>query len=272
MGRDGQLNGLRFHYRDWDEPTAPAVVLLYGFTGTAHDWDTIARGLADRYRVLALDQRGFGESAWASDYHEQRLVDDLGAFVDHLGVTTFAAVGFSGGGTTAGSYAAREPGRVTQLVLAECFGADDNPALTALLQTLRALPETFASPEEAAVACRPLAPHAPEDELRHWMTSAFALGTDGRWRWRFDPVFRVPGPPGRLNAEPDVFTERLANVTCPTLLVVEAESILLASAERMAVALSRTRLERLPNAGHWAPLDNPRGFLELVDRFLIADG
>jgi pimeloyl-ACP methyl ester carboxylesterase len=122
------------------------------------------------------------------------------------------------------------------------------------------------------VACRPLAPHAPEDELRHWMTSAFALGTDGRWRWRFDPVFRVPGPPGRLNAEPDVFTERLANVTCPTLLMVEAESILLASAERMAVALSRTRLERLPNAGHWAPLDNPRGFLELVDRFLIADG
>jgi esterase len=267
-----RLNGLRFHYRDWDEPTAPAVVLLYGFTGTAHDWDTIARGLADRYRVLALDQRGFGESAWASDYHEQRLVDDLGAFVDHLGVTTFAAVGFSGGGTTAGSYAAREPGRVTQLVLAECFGADDNPALTALLQTLRALPETFASPEEAAVACRPLAPHAPEDELRHWMTSAFALGTDGRWRWRFDPVFRVPGPPGRLNAEPDVFTERLANVTCPTLLVVEAESILLASAERMAVALSLPRLERLPNAGHWAPLDNPRGFLELVDRFLIADG
>jgi pimeloyl-ACP methyl ester carboxylesterase len=135
-----RLNGLRFHYRDWDEPTAPAVVLLYGFTGTAHDWDTIARGLADRYRVLALDQRGFGESAWASDYHEQRLVDDLGAFVDHLGVTTFAAVGFSGGGTTAGSYAAREPGRVTQLVLAECFGADDTPALTALLQTLRARP------------------------------------------------------------------------------------------------------------------------------------
>src|SRR4051794_15455837 len=152
------VDGLRFHYRDWGNPAAPAVVLLHGYMGTARDWDTIARGLADRYRVLALDQRGFGESGWATDYHEQRLVDDLGAFVDVLGLPTFAAVGFSGGGTTAGSYAAREPGRVTALVLAECFGADDNPALTALLQTLRALPETFASPEEAAAACRPLAP------------------------------------------------------------------------------------------------------------------
>ena len=101
------LNGLRFHYRDWGNPAAPPLVLLHGFMGTAHDWDTIARGLADRYRVLALDQRGFGESAWASDYHEQRLVDDLGAFVDVLGLSTFSAVGFSYGGTTVGSYAAR---------------------------------------------------------------------------------------------------------------------------------------------------------------------
>src|SRR5215211_2533274 len=151
------LNGLRFHYRDWGNPAAPPLVLLHGFMGTAHDWDTIARGLADRYRVLALDQRGFGESAWASDYHEQQLVDDLGAFVDVLGLSTFSAVGFSFGGTTVGSYAAREPDRVERLVLTECFGADDNPALTVVLQTLHALPESFASPEEAAAACRPLA-------------------------------------------------------------------------------------------------------------------
>jgi esterase len=266
------LNGLRFHYRDWGDPSGPPLVLLHGFMGTARDWDTIARGLADRYRVLALDQRGHGESAWATDYHEQRLVDDLASFVDQLGLTRFAAVGFSGGGTTAGSYAAREPDRVERLVLADCFGADDNPALRVQLRTLRALPETFASPEEAAAAFRPLVRHAPEDELRHWMTSALVPENDGRWSWRYDPVFRVPGPPGRLNAEPEVFTERLAGVTCPTLLLVGAESFLLDSAERMAAALPRTRLERLPKAGHIAPLDNPRGFLEIIDRFLTAEG
>jgi esterase len=265
------LTGLRFHYRDWGDPSAPPLVLLHGFMGTARDWDTIARGLADRYRVLALDQRGHGESAWATDYHEQRLVDDLAGFVDALGLTRFAAVGFSGGGTTAGSYAARYPGRVERLVLADCFGADDNPALRVQLRTLRALPETFASPEAAAAAFRPLARHAPEDELRHWMTSALVLGNDGRWSWRYDPVFRVPGPPGRLNAEPEVFTERLAGVTCPTLLLVGAESFLLDSAERMTAALPQTHLERLPKAGHIAPLDNPRGFLEIIDRFLTAE-
>jgi pimeloyl-ACP methyl ester carboxylesterase len=266
------LNGLRFHYRDWGDPSAPPLVMLHGFMGTARDWDTLAQGMVDRYRVLALDQRGHGESEWSDDYHEQRLVEDLAGFVDHLGVTTFAAIGFSFGGTTVGSYAACQPGRVERVVLVDCFGADDNPALRVQLRTLRALPETFASPEEAVTAFRSLARHAPEDELRHWMISALVPGDDGRWSWRYDPVFRVPRPPGRLNAEPDVFTERLAGVSCPTLLVVGAESFLLDSAERMAAALPHTRLERLPKAGHIAPLDNPGGFLEIVDRFLTAAG
>ena len=60
---------------------------------------------------------------------------------------------------------------------------------------------------------------------------------------------------------------------CPILLVVGAESFLLDSAERMAACgTAAPRLERLPKAGHIAPLDNPREFLQIVDRFLTAEG
>src|SRR5215207_2567809 len=89
------LDGLRLHYREWGDPAAPAVVLLHAYTQHARTWDTVARGLADRFRVLALDHRGFGESAWAADYHELRLVADLGGFVDALRLATFSTVGFS---------------------------------------------------------------------------------------------------------------------------------------------------------------------------------
>ena len=93
------LNGLRFHYRDWGNPQASPLVLLHGYTSHARSWDTIARRLADRFRVLALDQRGHGESEHAADYDEQRLLEDLAAFVDALGLATFAPVGFSIGGS-----------------------------------------------------------------------------------------------------------------------------------------------------------------------------
>src|SRR5207249_6109094 len=52
------LQGQRFHYTEWGEATAPALVLLHGVTGHARTWDDEAGALASRYRVLALDQRG----------------------------------------------------------------------------------------------------------------------------------------------------------------------------------------------------------------------
>jgi predicted alpha/beta-fold hydrolase len=62
-----EMRGLRFHYRDWrpKRAGAPTLVLLHGFTGHARSWDAFADAMTDRYRVLALDQRGHGETAWA---------------------------------------------------------------------------------------------------------------------------------------------------------------------------------------------------------------
>src|SRR5579862_3645570 len=80
-----ELRGLRFHYRDWAGPRAgaPDLVLLHGFTGHARSWDAFAQGMSDRYRVLALDQRGHGESGWAGPggYGIGEMTMDLEAFV-----------------------------------------------------------------------------------------------------------------------------------------------------------------------------------------------
>src|SRR5919107_88886 len=137
------LDGLRFHYRDWGEPTAPPVVLLHAYLQHARTWDTIAKGLADRCRVLALDQRGFGESERAADYHELRLVADVAEFVDALGLGTCSLVGFSIGGSAAITYAQLYPDRVERLVAFECFTdpdvADDAPYRQVLLDHLTRL-------------------------------------------------------------------------------------------------------------------------------------
>ena len=84
---------------DWGNRQAPPLVLLHGFTGNARHWDTFARVMAERYRVLALDQRGHGETDWAPDrdYLVARVVDDFAAFVAALGLRHFAVVAFSFG-------------------------------------------------------------------------------------------------------------------------------------------------------------------------------
>ena len=63
-----ELRGLRFHYRDWPSTKRDAkdLVLLHGYTSHARSWDAFAEAMSTDYRVLALDQRGHGETAWAS--------------------------------------------------------------------------------------------------------------------------------------------------------------------------------------------------------------
>jgi esterase len=269
------LDGLRFHYRDWGDPAAPPVVLLHAYTQHARTWDTIARGLADRFRVLALDQRGHGESEWAPDYHEVRFAGDLAAFADALGLDRFSVVGFSIGGNAAGSYALLYPDRVQRAVLLECFTEGDESgdepwlrAMRAHLGLLRTLPETVATPEEAAAAFRPLAPYAEEEELRRWMRGGLVKGPQDRWTWRYDPVFRVPGPSGRLVAPMPALRSRLAGVTCPMLLLAGADSWMVEPTAKMAAVNPLARLVTIPQADHWVPLDNPSGFLAAVRRFL----
>jgi pimeloyl-ACP methyl ester carboxylesterase len=255
-------------------------VLLHAYLQHARTWDTVAQGLADRFRVLALDQRGFGESEWAADYHELRLVADVAEFVDALELGTFSLIGFSIGGSAAITYAQLYPDRVERLVAFECFTdpdvAEEAPyrqTMLTHLHHLRSLPETFPSLEEAVAAFRPLAPYAAEDELRHWMRGGLKQQPDRRWTWRYDPIFRTPASlPGRLNADPDVLAARMAGVRCATLLMAGEESWMVEPTQRMLTRNPQARMTTVPQAGHWIPLDNPNGFLEVVEPFLTNEG
>src|SRR5258707_11186782 len=116
-----EMRGLRFHYRDWASRRsgAPDLVLLHGYTGHARSWDAFAQGMTDRYRVLALDQRGHGESGWApaDRYGVDDMADDLTAFVASLGLKGFSLLGLSMGGRGAMDYSGRRPADLAALVI-----------------------------------------------------------------------------------------------------------------------------------------------------------
>src|SRR5262245_16856552 len=121
--RFARLDGLRIHFRDWLGPTpdAPLLVLLHGARGDAHVWDAFGPVLAARYRVIAVDARGHGESDWSPthDYGVEDHVADVTQLIEALGYGTASLVGASMGGTTAYSVAALFPDVVERLVLVD---------------------------------------------------------------------------------------------------------------------------------------------------------
>src|SRR4051812_21120254 len=147
------LRGLRFHYREVGDPSLRPLVLLHGFTSQGRSWDAFATGMADRYRVLALDQRGHGETDWASDYAPERMVEDVAEFAHALELWKFALVGLSMGGRNAYAYAAKYPQAVTQLVIVD-IGPDIVSAGSERIRAGVLAPDVFDTTEEVYKAQR----------------------------------------------------------------------------------------------------------------------
>jgi pimeloyl-ACP methyl ester carboxylesterase len=67
LDRSVDVNGINLHYVEWGDAGAPPLVLLHGITGHARTWDRLASGLVSRWHIIALDQRGHGDSDVAPD-------------------------------------------------------------------------------------------------------------------------------------------------------------------------------------------------------------
>lgn len=101
------LDNLDFHYRDWGG-VGQSIVLLHGLASTSHIWDLVAPILSTDFRVIALDQRGHGESDKPDNgYDFASVTEDLDKFVSYMGVKQPVIVGHSWGSEVAMEYAVR---------------------------------------------------------------------------------------------------------------------------------------------------------------------
>ncbi|MEV4947895.1 alpha/beta fold hydrolase [Streptomyces sp. NPDC053755] len=108
--------------------------------------------------MIALDQRGHGESDRAADYERSGHVGDITALLDHLGVAEVALLGHSLGGVNAYQFAARRPERVTALIVEDIGAVCDID-----LSFARRLPDRVATREGLveALGAATLHPEAP---------------------------------------------------------------------------------------------------------------
>jgi pimeloyl-ACP methyl ester carboxylesterase len=119
---DGALtlpNGLRLAYRDWGGAGQP-IVLIHGLASSYTIWNLVAPRLAERHRVVAVDQRGHGRSDRPSGpFDFSTYVGDLRGFLDALGLERSVLVGHSWGGNVSVQFAADQPDRTAGLVLVD---------------------------------------------------------------------------------------------------------------------------------------------------------
>ena len=189
----------------------------------AHLGEPVAAALARRYRLIALDHRGRGDSDWdpADDYSTGAYVSDLEQFADSLALERFALVGHSMGGTNGLVYAARNPRRV-RLLAVEDIGPGSSVSGAGAQRIRRELahtPQDFAGIAEARAYWRGVRPDISDAALESRVENTLRRFPDGRWAWKFDldGITRArldPDPARHVDLWPHV-----EGLRCPVLVI-----------------------------------------------------
>ncbi|OEJ33146.1 alpha/beta fold hydrolase [Streptomyces subrutilus] len=248
----------------------PAVLLLHGLMGRAFHWSGTARWLGERHRVIALDQRGHGQSDRPAHgpYTREAFVADAEAVVEQLGLAPVTLIGHSMGALTAWQLAARRPDLVEAVVICD----------------MRASALGEASQQEWA------------DWFHRWPLPFPTQDAARRWFGEDDPRMERPDPGrGAFFAEVmheaqdgwrplfsrrqmlraretwvhDAHWEELAQVRCPTLVVRGLDGELgRAEAQEMVRVLPAGQYAEIPDAGHYLHYDQPAALRAALEPFL----
>ena len=264
-----QANGMRLHALDWGNHDRPKMLLLHGGAQSAHSWDFFALAMRDHFHIVALDQRGHGDSDWseAGDYDTPFHVADIQAFTDAIGFDTFILLGLSMGGRNAYTFAATYPQKVNRLIIVD-VGPDIQAEGRRHIQEFLEGTEVFDSFDWLVERVRRFNPRRPEAQIRGSLLNNLKPMADGRWTWKHDRrrgIRRDRG--GEMTA---AAWAALANVAAPTLIVRGGESNILSveTANKMRQTVQNSQLVEVPHAGHLVQGDNPVGFEQVVRAFL----
>lgn len=275
-------HGLKLHALEWSQE-GTLLLFLHGFSNDAHVWDWVAPVVAPHYRVIALDQRGHGDSDADPEgrYDHETMALDTNAALESLGVSRAVIVGHSMGGRVAMRFAGLFPEKLAGLVIVDSAPDLDARGTTRISLDVQQQDWSFASAADyERVLQRQYAVTAPEILAKlaaHWTRKR----ADGRYELKLDPGF-MKARKGVSAEDAKAWSEQeakhlwaaLAKLPCPALVVRGAASDVMSAevADRMVdEVIPRAVLETVARAGHSVMLDNPAAFETALTGFVLGE-
>jgi pimeloyl-ACP methyl ester carboxylesterase len=196
-------NGIKMNYLDWGG-TGDVIILLAGLGNDAHVFDEIAPSFTDKFHVIGLTRRGFGETDRpAKGYETATRVEDIRAFMDAMKITRAHLIGHSLAGDEMTLFASMYPGRVIKTVYFDA--AYDRRKFFSCVndQPGGALPPSFLRIAGEAMNCpgweKIVAPDMPPPDMVNVQVSTM------RAAMQFVPDYKkITAPSLAIYADPDV--------------------------------------------------------------------
>ena len=256
-----RVNDINLAYTDLG--AGPPIVLIHGYPFNRSLWTEQAEVLRGRYRVVAPDLRGFGESDSSEGTATMsRMANDVASLMDALEIERAVIGGLSMGGYVALAFARMFPARVRAMILADTRAQADTEEgkQTRSQQAEKALSEGMAGIADAmlpklltpeTVSKRPELVKRVRDMMLKTKPEGAAAALLGM-------------------AERDDQTEFISSIQVPALIIVGREDAItpVADSEKMQSRIEGSRLVVIENAGHVSNLEQTEQFNDALLGFL----
>jgi pimeloyl-ACP methyl ester carboxylesterase len=260
------LNGVRFFHLDTGS-AEPVMLCLHGRWGRALTWLNFMRRYADRYRIIAPDQRGHGltdKPDWG--YSPSEMADDAYNLLEHLGCNEAIVVGHSMGGKIAAFLTDRHPEMVKAVAILDVSAAESPKAAATALEPdddglTKDWPVPFMTYPEAVDFLK--LTFERETNVRYFLDSLVETEKG------FDFMFSRKAM-ATIESEHGGFPDLLPRLKCPVCLVRATESIFFSSDEagQMRDRIADCTYFEVADSDHMVYEDNPEQFYTGFDAFL----
>ena len=266
-------DGLDLFARQYPGKAPPHLLCMHGLTRNSADFEGLVDQLEGRYPVLAVDQRGRGQSAWDPEparYQVPVYAEDMFTLLERQGITSTVLIGTSMGGLIALQMLAMPPDLVKGIVLNDIGAVIEADGLARIQGYMGKPPAPVTTWEQAARQTRAVNGLAfPDYTDEDWLRFARRLYREndaGHPVIAFDPAIAPAPASGEVQAvDMWAFYDSLPDI--PLLIIRGALSDLL-SAECVAGMVRRKRRAAavtIPNRGHAPALDEPEAVSAIAE-------
>ncbi|MBV1875052.1 MAG: alpha/beta fold hydrolase [Cycloclasticus sp.] len=241
------------------------LIILHGLFGSARNLQGIAKQLAERYTVYALDLRNHGSSPHADVMDYESMAADVLAFMALNQLKEAVVLGHSMGGKVAMQLALSAPEKVSQLIIVDIAPVTYTHNFDDVLVGLYHVPlESVGSRKDAD---KYLAEKVSVPSLRQFLLQNLIANTSGGYQWRVNLASIEENMPSIMSF-PTNTAEK--TYTGQTLFINGGKSTYMAPRYRDTTEemFSDAEFQTIPKSGHWPHIESPVEFMALLNRFL----
>ncbi|MDN5201551.1 alpha/beta fold hydrolase [Fulvivirgaceae bacterium BMA10] len=251
---------MNLFYREFGE--GDPIIILHGLFGASDNWMSVAKQLANNYKIYLVDQRNHGNSFKSDVFNYQVMADDLFSFIRENQIKEPILLGHSMGGKVSMKFSIQYPDLLKKLIVVDISPRAYPIHHQEILEGLSAIDLT--QTKSRGEADRILQNYVPELGIRQFLLKNLSRLDGERFEWKINlPVIRK---------EIDLVGEGIDQGIYPgeTLFVKGAKSDYIQEIDLplMKSIFPDHRLETIDGAGHWVHAEQPVRFLETVQHFV----